>query len=59
VAQFDLISRHLPGRAGPETLITLDFKGFQRWCIVHRITGFLDVFHRPMFLGIQTRRFRN
>jgi hypothetical protein len=27
--------------------------------LAHRITGFLDFFHRPVFLEIETRRFLN
>jgi hypothetical protein len=27
--------------------------------ILHRITGLLDFFHRPVFLGVETRRFGN
>jgi hypothetical protein len=29
--------------------ISLDSKGFWRWCITHRITGFLDFFHHLVF----------
>jgi hypothetical protein len=27
--------------------------------LVHRITGFLDFFHLPVFLGVETQRFGN
>jgi hypothetical protein len=27
--------------------------------ITHRITGVLDVFHRPVFFGVEARRFGN
>jgi hypothetical protein len=27
----------------------LDFLGFWRWCVAHRVTGFLDLSHRPVF----------
>jgi hypothetical protein len=27
--------------------------------IVYRITGFFNFFHRPVFLGVETRRFGN
>jgi hypothetical protein len=27
--------------------------------LMHRITGFLDFFHRPVLLGVETRRFGN
>jgi hypothetical protein len=27
--------------------------------LIHRITGVLDFFHRPVFLGVETRRFGN
>jgi hypothetical protein len=40
-------------------LHTIDSKGFWRWCIAHRIIGFLDLFHRPVFYGMETRRFGN
>jgi hypothetical protein len=30
-------------------LITLESKGFWRWCITLRITGFMDYVHRPEF----------
>jgi hypothetical protein len=40
-------------------MIYLDSKGFWRWCIAHRGTGFLDFFHHPVFLGIETRCFGN
>jgi hypothetical protein len=39
--------------------VLLDFVWFWRWCIAHRITGFLDLLHRPVFWGVETRRFRN
>jgi hypothetical protein len=31
------------------TVIHVDSKGFSRWWITHRITGFWDFFHRPEF----------
>jgi hypothetical protein len=37
----------------------VEFKRFWRWCIAHRITGFLDFFRRLGFLGVETRRFGN
>jgi hypothetical protein len=33
-------------------------KGFWRWCMTHRITEFLDFFHRPMFYKIENTTFR-
>jgi hypothetical protein len=30
-------------------IVFLDSKGFWRWCITHKITGFLDFFHRLVF----------
>jgi hypothetical protein len=35
------------------------FKGFPRWFIPHRITGFLEFFRRPVFFGVEKRRFAN
>jgi hypothetical protein len=37
----------------------LVFKGFQGWCVAHRITGILDFFHPPVFLIVETRCFGN
>jgi hypothetical protein len=41
------------------TQVQTDFKGFWRWCIAYRVTVFLDFFHRPVFLGVEIRRFGN
>jgi hypothetical protein len=32
-----------------DSIIHVDSKWFWRWCITHRITGFLDFFHRLVF----------
>jgi hypothetical protein len=32
-----------------KTFFLVDSKGFWRWCIILRITGFLDFVHRPVF----------
>jgi hypothetical protein len=37
----------------------VDVKGFWRWCEAHRISGVLDFFHRPVFLGVKSRHFGN
>jgi hypothetical protein len=39
-------------------LICLDSKGFWRWYIPLRITGFLDFIHRQVFLNLENTRFR-
>jgi hypothetical protein len=31
------------------TIYMVDSKGFWRWCIILRITGFLNFVHCPMF----------
>jgi hypothetical protein len=38
-----------PKRKAPNILLWTDFIGFWWWCIAHRITGFLDIFHHPVF----------
>jgi hypothetical protein len=38
---------------------SVDFTVFWRWYMAHRITGSLDFFHRPVFLGVESRRFGN
>jgi hypothetical protein len=35
--------------SGQRKLKNLDSKGFWRWCITSRITGFLDFLHQPAF----------
>jgi hypothetical protein len=52
VAYFKILSRYL--RNSIQCLI-----GFWRWCTAHRITGVWDIFHRPVFLDVETRRFGN
>jgi hypothetical protein len=36
----------------------IDSKGFWRWCITLRITGFSDFFHRPVFWKLENTTFR-
>jgi hypothetical protein len=36
----------------------VDSKEYWRWCITHRITGFLDFFHCPAFQKIENTAFR-
>jgi hypothetical protein len=51
-------------RLGTVFLITnqqfreVDSKGFWRWYITHRITGFLDFFHCPVFYKIENTTFQ-
>jgi hypothetical protein len=36
-----------------QTSMHVDSNGFWRWCTAHRITEFLDFFHRPVFYRIE------
>jgi hypothetical protein len=40
------------------TTVVVDSIGFWRWCIILRITGFLEFVHRPVFQKLENTTFR-